>query len=127
MSIKPVLSAAAVAGISAVGLVVGATGAAAATTGVTVWKNGEWRAHGTYTTGSRELCIRGYNNGDAAQVSAEVVSPDYRWGVATHGNNYFCRPVPTGIGFWAGRVVTLRVTLVAGGGEVTTNEQQVTI
>lgn len=127
MMIKHVLSTVAVAGLSVVGLVAGATGASAATTGVTVWKDGQWRAHGTYDSGTRELCVKGYNNGAAAQVSAELFVSDYRWGVATHGNDRFCRTVPTGIGYWSGRPATLVVTLVAGGGQVTQNSEPVTI
>lgn len=119
MGIRRAVTMATVGAASAASLVLSAGAASADTNGTPVWKDGVWRAYGQYTSETRTLCVRGYNNFDTASVSSNLITPSYRKGVGTRGNGSFCSQIDRTHDFWSGRLVTLEVSHVSAGGETT--------
>lgn len=125
MGVRRAVTMATVGAASAVSLVLSAGAASAATTGLTVWKDGQWRAHGTYNSDTRTLCVQGYNNQPGAQVDAWLRTATHGKGVSARGNGSLCRQIDGSDGFWSGRTVTFTVTHITPTLEVTQSQTTV--
>ena len=59
-----------------------------------LWKNGVWRAKGSYDAATRMMCVKGFNNAPGARVYVFVETASGNLGTSAWGNNEQCTRLP---------------------------------